>query len=238
MAITGTMTPVTLIQLRAATKRYADTCALDDVTLDIEAGEFVYLIGPSGAGKTTMLKLLTRELVADDGDVLIDGEDIGSWSGRRLPELRRVVASVPQDHKLLANRTVEENITFALSVLGWRQRTARRRAGDVLDLVGLGAFSRRLPHELSSGERQRVAIARAIAGGPKLLLADEPTGNLDPAATASIAVLLDDVARSGCSVVMATHDVRIVDAMRRRVIALRSGAVVSDGLGAYNGAKV
>jgi cell division transport system ATP-binding protein len=226
---------VSLIQLENVTKRYGARAAVREVSFEVDAGELVYLIGPSGAGKTTLLKLLTRELVADDGSVRIDGLDVGVLPGRRLPELRRVVASVPQDHQLLANRTVRENVTFALSVLGWGRKSANRRAGEVLELVGIGGLAGRLPAEISSGERQRVAIARAIAGGPKLLLADEPTGNLDPASTASIAVLLDDVARSGCGVMMATHDARIVDAMQRRVVSLRDGTLVSDAIGRYAG---
>ncbi len=223
------------IELRDVTKAYDDHVALDGVSAGIERGEFVFVVGPSGSGKSTLLRLLSRELIAEWGEVCIDGEDLADLPARRLPELRRRVAVVPQDHHLLRSRTVEENVVFGLSVLGWHRRAAQKRAAEVLELVGLGQLSSRMPQMLSGGERQRVAIARAIAPGPEILLADEPTGNLDPQTTASIAVLLDEVARGGCTVVMATHDVRVVDAMRRRVLALHAGELVRDGGGTYAG---
>lgn len=222
-----------MIRFEQVGKTYGDTRALDGVDFTVDQGEFTFLVGPSGSGKTTVLRLLTRELLPDSGTVRIAGADLSRLPPSKIPALRRMVASVPQDHRLLANRTVRENLAFSLSVLGWRRRAALERIDDLLGLVGLPDHGSRYPHELSGGERQRIAIARAVAGGPVVLLADEPTGNLDPVTSVGIVRLLDAIADAGTTVVMSTHDHSVVDAMRRRVIALEHGRVVRHARGGY-----
>ena len=208
--------------------------ALRDVTADVQKGEFVFLVGPSGSGKSTFLRLLLREEVPSGGRIVVAGRDISRLSSWKVPQLRRNIGTIFQDFKLLPSRTVYENVAFAMEVIGRPRHVIRTQVPQVLDLVGLAKKAGRFPNELSGGEQQRVSIARAFVNRPLILLADEPTGNLDPATTVGIMRILDRINRTGTTVVMATHDQRIVDAMRRRVIELDHGVAVRDeARGAY-----
>ena len=202
--------------------------ALEDVTIDIEKGEFAFLIGPSGSGKSTFLRLLLREDVPTSGDLEVGGADLVHLRRSKVAAHRRRLGCVFQDFRLLTNKTVSQNVGFALEVIGRSRASIKQVVPEVLEMVGLDGKANRLPHELSGGEQQRVAIARAFANRPLLLLADEPTGNLDPDTSADIMLLLERINRTGTTVVMATHDNAIVDSMRRRVIELQLGKVVRD----------
>ncbi len=202
--------------------------ALDKVSIDVDKGEFVFLIGQSGSGKSTVLRLILREEKATEGNISVDGKDLAKLPGRKVPELRRHIGCVFQDFRLLPKKNVYDNVAFALEVINKNSRNIKRTVPEVLDLVGLTGKSRRLPHELSGGEQQRVAVARAFVNRPLLLLADEPTGNLDPDTSQGIMNLLERINRTGTTVVMATHDNNIVDAMRRRVVELDAGKVIRD----------
>jgi cell division transport system ATP-binding protein len=218
-----------MIRFEDVTKAYkGDVVALRELSLEILKGEFVFLVGPSGSGKSTFLKLLLRDEVATGGRVLVAGRDIGRLGAWKVPQLRRNIGCVFQDFKLLSNKTVYENVAFALEVIGRPKHIVRTQVPQILDLVGLTKKADNFPTELSGGEQQRVSIARAFVNRPLILLADEPTGNLDPATTVGIMRLLDRINRTGTTVVMATHDQRIVDAMRRRVIELDHGSLVRD----------
>ena len=218
-----------MIKFDNVTKSYkGSTVALRDVNVDIQKGEFVFLVGPSGSGKSTFLRLVTKEEQADSGDVWVAGKEVGSLSSWKVPYLRRNIGCVFQDFRLLPTKTVYENVAFALEVIGRPRNVVRSQVPQILDLVGLGKKLSNLPNELSGGEQQRVAIARAFVNRPLILLADEPTGNLDPATTAGIMRLLDRINRTGTTVLMATHDNTIVDSMRRRVIELDRGTVIRD----------
>ena len=202
--------------------------ALDNVSLDIDKGEFVFLIGQSGSGKSTVLRLVLREELPTAGTVTVDGRNVGRLPNRKVPDLRRRIGCVFQDFRLLPKKTVYENVAFALEVINKSPKQIRRTVPEVLDLVGLEGKAQRLPNELSGGEQQRVAIARAFVNRPLVLLADEPTGNLDPDTSQGIMSLLERINRTGTTVLMATHDNNIVDAMRRRVIELEFGKVIRD----------
>ncbi len=202
--------------------------ALRDVSLEIERGEFVFLVGSSGSGKSTFLRLLLREERASHGYVHVLGKDLGKLSNWKVPQMRRQVGTVFQDFRLLPNKTVGENVAFALEVIGKPRGQIRKTVPEVLELVGLGGKEDRMPGELSGGEQQRVAIARAFVNRPMLLIADEPTGNLDPQTSVGIMKLLDRINRTGTTVVMATHDQQIVDQMRKRVMELEKGRLVRD----------
>jgi cell division transport system ATP-binding protein len=218
-----------MIRFEDVTKAYkGDVVALRDLSLEILKGEFVFLVGPSGSGKSTFLKLLLRDEVATEGKVLVAGRDIGRLGSWKVPQLRRNIGCVFQDFKLLTNKTVYENVAFALEVIGRPKHIVRTQVPQILDLVGLTKKADNFPTELSGGEQQRVSIARAFVNRPLILLADEPTGNLDPATTVGIMRLLDRINRTGTTVVMATHDDDIVDQMRKRVIELDSGRVIRD----------
>ena len=218
-----------MIRFEDVSKAYkGDVVALRELSLEILKGEFVFLVGPSGSGKSTFLKLLLRDEVATWGRVLVAGRDIGRLGAWKVPQLRRNIGCVFQDFKLLANKTVYENVAFALEVIGRPKHIVRTQVPHILDLVGLTKKADNFPTELSGGEQQRVSIARAFVNRPLILLADEPTGNLDPATTVGIMRLLDRINRTGTTVVMATHDQRIVAAMRRRVIELDHGSLVRD----------
>jgi cell division transport system ATP-binding protein len=218
-----------MIRFDTVSKVYAnDAVALRDVSLEIGKGEFVFLIGPSGSGKSTFLKLLLRDEIATSGSVMVAGRDIGRLSSWKVPALRRNIGCVFQDYKLLPTKTVAENVAFALEVLGRPKHDIATQVPTILELVGLADKVDAFPTELSGGEQQRVSIARAFINRPLILLADEPTGNLDPATTVGIMRLLDRINRIGTTVVMATHDQRIVDAMRRRVLELDRGTLVRD----------
>ena len=202
--------------------------ALNDDTFDIAAGEFVFLAGQSGAGKSTVLRLLIKEETAQNGNVLIDDVNIGNLKEKDVPKLRRNIGMVFQDFRLLPEKTVAENVAFALQVLNKSHEEIRQTVPAVLDLVGLLDKANRRPEQLSGGEQQRVAIARALVNRPAILMADEPTGNLDPDTTVEIMRLLDQINKAGTTVIMATHDAGIVDQMRKRVIEITNGAVVRD----------
>ncbi len=218
-----------MIKLENVTKTYkGTTVALRDVNVDIRKGEFVFLVGPSGSGKSTFLRLVTKEERAEVGRVWVAGKEVGALSPWKVPYLRRNIGCVYQDFRLLPTKSVYENVAFALEVIGRPRSVVRSQVPQILDLVGLGKKLRNLPHELSGGEQQRVAIARAFVNRPLILLADEPSGNLDPTTTGGIMRLLDRINRTGTTVLMATHDNTIVDSMRRRVIELDRGSVVRD----------
>ena len=218
-----------MIRFDNVTKTYKGSItALSEVSLEITKGEFVFLVGASGSGKTTLLKLLLREERVDSGRIWVAGREIGALSSWRVPYLRRNLGCVFPDFRLLPTKTVFENVAFALEVIGRPRGVIAAQVPQVLELVGLGQKGKRLPDELSGGEQQRVAIARAFVNRPLILLADEPTGNLDPATSQGIMGLLDRINRTGTTVVMATHDSTIVDMMRRRVIEIDRGRVVRD----------
>src|SRR5208282_3238564 len=218
-----------MIKFQNVTKTYkGSTVALDDCTVEIEKGEFVFLVGPSGSGKTTFIRLLLREEMPDSGRIWEAGKEIGHLPKWRIPYLRRNIGCVFQDFRLLPNKTVFENVAFALDVIGRPKHVVAQQVPQVLDLVGLSKKRDNLPGELSGGEQQRVAVARAFVNRPLILLADEPTGNLDPSTSQGIMQLLDRINRTGTTVVVATHDAALVDWMRRRVIELDHGVLVRD----------
>jgi cell division transport system ATP-binding protein len=202
--------------------------ALRNVSLEVERGEFIFVVGQSGSGKSTLLRLVLREERATGGQVLVAGRELASLPGRKVPALRREIGTVFQDFRLLPNKSVYQNVAFALQVLGRSRSQIKQTVPETLEMVGLGGKEKRLPHELSGGEQQRVAIARAFVNKPAILLCDEPTGNLDPTISLDIVQLLDRIHRGGTTVVMATHDVDIVDQLRKRVVELRDGELVRD----------
>jgi cell division transport system ATP-binding protein len=219
-----------VIRFEKVTKRYPGPGrpALDQVTLDIDKGEFVYLVGTSGSGKSTALRLVLRELRPTTGRVHVAGKEINRMAGWKVPRLRREIGTVFQDFRLLPNKTVAENVAFAQQVIGKSRREISKVVPETLELVGLKDKGDRMPDELSGGEQQRVAIARAFVNRPMILIADEPTGNLDPATSVGIMNLLGDINETGTTVVMATHDHGIVDQFTKRVIELDNGKVVRD----------
>lgn len=218
-----------MVIVENVSKRYgSDTYALREVSASIEAGEFVFLVGPSGSGKSTFIRLLTREVEATSGTVIVGGRDLSKLRRSKVPQLRRGIGCVFQDYKLLPGRTVYDNVAYALQVTGDDQRSIRRKVPEILNLVGLNDKGDRHPNELSGGEQQRVSIARAFVNHPRLLIADEPTGNLDPETSIDIMQLLYRINRTGTTVVMATHDRELVDKMQMRVIALEGGRIVRD----------
>ncbi len=219
-----------MIRFEKVTKTYPGQghAALDDVSVDIEKGEFVFLVGASGSGKSTFLRLVLREHRPTSGRVHVAGKEINRLAGWKVPRLRRQIGTVFQDFRLLPNKTVSENVAFALQVIGRSRSQIRDLVPDTLEMVGLEGKGDRMPDELSGGEQQRVAIARAFVNRPMILIADEPTGNLDPATSVGIMKLLDRINRTGTTVVMATHDAGIVDQMRKRVVQLEDGVVIRD----------
>ncbi len=218
-----------MIRLDNVTKVYgADTVAVRDLSFDIAKGDFVFLVGPSGSGKSTLLRLMNRQERPERGDVWIAGKNVNEMPDSRVPYLRRSIGNVFHDYKLLSNKTVFENVAFALEVIGKPRHVINQQVPAVLDLVGLAGKEDRFPDQLSGGEQQRVSIARAFVNRPLIMLADEPTGNLDPATGEGIMQLLEAINRSGTTVVMASHDHRIVNLMRKRVIQLDRGVLVRD----------
>lgn len=210
--------------------------ALRNVNVSIDPGEFVFLVGASGSGKSTFMRLVLREYRATSGKIEVLGKDVGRLGGWKVPGLRRQIGTVFQDFRLLPGKTVHENVAFAMQVTGRSTKEINQVVPKTLELVGLGSKAGRLPEELSGGEQQRVAIARAYVNRPQIMLADEPTGNLDPATSVGIMKLLDRINKSGTTVVMATHDASVVDQMRRRVVELDQGQVVRDQVqGVYGG---
>src|SRR5688500_10362449 len=218
-----------MIVFEAVTKIYEpNVCALNEVSFVIEKGEFVFIVGASGSGKSTIVRLLLKELEPTEGRIVVGGRDLARLKRSKVPLLRRNVACVFQDFKLLPNRTTFENVAYALKVQGESRNEIRRKVPEVLSLVGLGDKMNSLPNELSGGEQQRVSIARAVVNQPPLLVCDEPTGNLDPDTSVGIMQLLYRINRSGTTVLMVTHDREMVDKMRKRVIALDDGRLMRD----------
>ncbi|MFP5332987.1 MAG: cell division ATP-binding protein FtsE [Acidimicrobiia bacterium] len=218
-----------MIRLQNVTKVYeGGTVAARDVDLDIQRGEFVFLVGPSGSGKSTLIRLMLRQEPVTRGTIWVAGKDITTLPRWKIPFLRRSIGTVFQDFKLLPNKTVAENVAFTLEVLGRPRSVIKPQVDQVLDLVGLADKADRYPKQLSGGEQQRVSVARAFVNRPPILLADEPTGNLDPATSVGIMKLLDRINRTGTTIVMATHDHAIVDAMQRRVVAIEAGQIMRD----------
>ncbi|ROO89942.1 cell division ATP-binding protein FtsE [Actinocorallia herbida] len=202
--------------------------ALQHCNVAVEKGEFVFLVGPSGSGKSTFLRMVLKEERPSQGHVYVAGKDLNKLTNWKVPHLRRRIGCVFQDFRLLPNKSVTENVAFALEVIGKPRRFINKVVPEVIDLVGLDGKGHRMPDELSGGEQQRVAIARAFVNRPMILLADEPTGNIDPATSIGIMKVLDRINRTGTTVVMATHDAAIVDAFRKRVVELEDGRVVRD----------
>jgi cell division transport system ATP-binding protein len=218
-----------VIRFDNVTKTYKNSVvALRDISLEVAKGEFVFLVGSSGSGKSTFIKLLLKDEDPDAGEIYVAGKRLNRLKSWRIPQLRRELGCVFQDFKLLENKTVFENVAFALEVIGKPQQAIQKTVPEVLQLVGLGHKHDAYPHELSGGEQQRVSIARAFVNRPRILLCDEPTGNLDPTTSVGIMKLLDRINRTGTTVVMATHDQHIVDSMRRRVVELADGMLVRD----------
>ena len=222
-----------MITFDHVTKKYRTNIGLDDVSVHINKGDFVFLVGPSGAGKSTFIKLILKEINADEGTIKVGDYVVTSLSNREVPMFRRKVGTVFQDFRLLPKKTVFENVAFAMEVLHKSPRQIRKQVPQILSLVGISDKAHKYPEELSAGEQQRVAIARAIVNNPAVLIADEPTGNLDPNTAWEIMDLLDQINLRGTTIVMVTHAKDIVDKMKKRVIAIERGRIVRDEQGQY-----
>ncbi|ATP39099.1 cell division ATP-binding protein FtsE [Solibacillus sp. R5-41] len=221
-----------MIQMKNVIKKYPNgVVATNGITIEIKKGEFVYVVGPSGAGKSTFIKLMYREEKPTSGDVIINGTNLRTLKANRIPHLRRQLGVVFQDFKLLPRLTVYENVAFAMEVIEEQPKVIRQRVMEVLELVGLKHKVRMLPSELSGGEQQRVSIARSIVNRPKVMIADEPTGNLDPDTSWEIMNIFEEINRQGTTIVMATHNREIVNTIRKRVIAVEGGMIVRDEYG-------
>ena len=222
-----------MITFDHVTKKYRTNIGLDDVSVHINKGDFVFLVGPSGAGKSTFIKLILKEINADEGTIKVGDYEVTSLSNMEVPMFRRKVGTVFQDFRLLPKKTVFENVAFAMEVLHKSPRQIRKQVPQILSLVGISDKAHKYPDELSAGEQQRVAIARAIVNNPTVLIADEPTGNLDPNTAWEIMDLLDQINLRGTTIVMVTHAKDIVDKMKKRVIAIERGRIVRDEQGQY-----
>lgn len=222
-----------MIVFRNVSKYYGSNVGLEKASVHINKGDFVFLVGPSGAGKTTFIKLITKELDPDKGSIILDGQDITNLSRREIPAVRQKIGMVFQDFKLLEKKTVYENVAFAMEVVHRNKKEIRERVPYVLELVDIADKADRYPSELSAGEQQRVGIARALANRPRVLIADEPTGNLDPVTAMEIMRLLEQINVRGTTVLMVTHAKDIVDKMHKRVVAIEDGTVVRDQEGQY-----
>lgn len=222
-----------MIHFENVTKKYSANTGIDNVSLDIDRGEFVFLVGPSGAGKSTFIKLVMKEIEADVGSIRVMGNEIVELPARSLPKHRRNIGMIFQDFRLLPNKTVYENVAFAMEIVHKSQRKIKRQVPLALKLMGISSKANMFPDELSAGEQQRVAIARAIINKPAMLIADEPTGNLDPATAWEIMNLLGEINKRGTTIVMVTHAKDIVDKMQKRVVTIESGKIVGDCIGKY-----
>lgn len=209
------------------------TEALENVSLSIKEGEFVFLVGPSGSGKTTLMKLITGEIRAKTGKVIVNDFDMRRIKRRKLPKVRRTLGVIFQDYRLIENMNVYDNVAFAMRVVGARRRDIRQRVPYVLNLVGLEGREKRMPNELSGGEQQRVAIARALVNNPRMIVADEPTGNLDPVRSLELMLLFEKINEMGTTILVVTHEKELVNAFSKRVIAIDNGHVISDGMDGY-----
>ncbi len=217
-----------MLEFKNVTKKYKDLIAIDNVSLEIDKGEFVFLVGPNGAGKSTLLELTYCEEYPTKGQIIFDGMDLTNLRKNQVPKARRKMGIIFQDFKLLTNYTVKENIAFALRVVGTKKDKIRERVDEVLDIVDMHHRKDYYPEQLSGGEQQRTAIGRALANWPKIIMADEPTGNLDPMITEIIMGLFSKINDTGTTVLMATHDLNVVKKMKKRVITLNKGKVISD----------
>ena len=223
-----------MVQFTDVFKSYENgTKALRGISFTINDGEFVFLVGPSGSGKTTIIKLLTGEIAPTDGTVMVNDYNLATIKFSKMPYMRRTLGVVFQDYRLIEDKTVFENVAFAMRVIGASGKEIRRRVPYVLELVGLDTRTRRRPQELSGGEQQRVAIARALVNNPKLIIADEPTGNLDPARSLEIMMLLQKINELGTTVLVVTHEKELVESFSKRVIAIDAGKIISDGMDGY-----
>ena len=224
-----------MVQMNDVRMVYGNTEAeaLSGVSFTINEGEFVFLVGPSGSGKTTIIKLITGELSPTSGQITVNGFDMQGIKRRKLPKLRRTLGVIFQDFRLIDKMTVYENVAFAMRVVGASNKEIRRRVPQVLELVGLETKGRRLPNELSGGEQQRVAIARALVNNPSVIIADEPTGNLDPARSLEIMMLLEQINALGTTVLVVTHERELVNRFTKRVVAINEGRIISDGMDGY-----
>lgn len=226
-----------MIQMSNVTMIYenGNVKAIDDVSLTVKEGEFTFLVGPSGSGKTTIIKLLTGEVAAVDGELEVNGFDLRRMRRGKLPKLRRTLGVIFQDFRLIENKTVYENVAFAMRIIGANRSEIKERVPHVLELVGLQGREKRYPRELSGGEQQRVAIARAIVNNPKIIIADEPTGNLDPVRSLEIMMLLEKINALGNTLLVVSHEKELVNALGRRVISIEKGKIISDGMDGYYG---
>jgi len=222
-----------VIKFTDVVKHYKSNVGLDGVSVNIKKGEFVFLVGPSGAGKSTFIKLILKEIDADSGSITVNGNEVTTLSNRLVPKLRRSIGIVFQDFRLLPKMTVFENVAFAMEIVHSRPRTIKRQVPQALSLVGLSEKAQKYPDELSQGEQQRVAIARSLVNNPMVLIADEPTGNLDPETANEIMALLEKINIRGTTIVMVTHAKDIVDRMGKRVITIDKGKIIRDNVGAY-----
>jgi len=223
-----------MIRMTDVFKEYANgTKALKGVTFELSAGEFAFLVGPSGSGKSTIIRLLIGEIAPSDGVVIVNGQDMDNIKMRKMPYLRRTIGVIFQDFRLIENKSVYENVAFAMRVIGASGKEIRQRVPYVLELVGLEYKAKAKPDELSGGEQQRVAVARALVNNPKLIIADEPTGNLDPARSLELLLLLKKINELGTTVLVVTHEKPLVDQFSQRVIAIDGGRIISDGMDGY-----
>ncbi len=222
-----------MIEFTNVTKRYKTNIGLDDVSVRIGEGDFVFLVGPSGAGKSTFVKLMLKEIDADKGTITVQGQEVTKMSARQVPGLRRNVGIVFQDFRLLPKKTVYENVAFAMEIVHKKRKEIKKTVPQVLSMMGIADAANKYPDELSAGEQQRVAIARAVVNKPRILIADEPTGNLDPDTAWEIMELLNTINQTGTTILMVTHAKDIVDRMNKRVIAIENGRIVRDEQGKY-----
>ena len=226
-----------MIQMNDVTMIYdnGNVKAVDGVSMTIDDGEFAFLVGPSGSGKTTIIKLLTGEVAAVDGELDVNGFDLRRMRRRKIPKLRRTMGVIFQDFRLIDKKTVYENVAFAMRIVGAKPKEIKKRVPYVLELVGLEGREKRYPQELSGGEQQRVAIARAIVNNPRTIIADEPTGNLDPTRSLEIMLLLEKINEMGNTILVVTHEKELVNAFSKRVISIENGKIISDGMDGYYG---
>ena len=224
-----------MIQMENVRKVYesSNTVALDGVKLTINDGEFVFLVGPSGSGKTTIMKLITGEIRPTSGKIIVNDFDMSTIKRRKLPKARRTLGVVFQDYRLIENMNVYDNVAFAMRVVGAKSKDIKQRVPYMLDLVGLEGRGKRMPNELSGGEQQRVAIARALVNNPKMIVADEPTGNLDPVRSLELMLLLEKINEMGTTVMVVTHEKELVNALNKRVVTIDGGHLISDGMEGY-----
>ena len=224
-----------MVHMKNVRKVYesSNTLALDGIDLTIEDGEFVFLVGPSGSGKTTIMKLITGEIRPTSGEIIVNDFDMSKIKRRKLPKMRRTLAVIFQDYRLIENMNVYDNVAFAMRVVGAANKDIKKRVPYILELVGLEGREKRMPNELSGGEQQRVAIARALVNNPRMIVADEPTGNLDPVRSLELMLLFEKINEMGTTVMVVTHEKELVNAFSKRVITIDGGNLISDGMDGY-----